>query len=211
MKRRSFFTLASTAPFGLCTSASARPPGEWETKRSEARAQWRKHVEAVYSGTFKSFEGLLRLEVALIDENDKVIEETIQTSDGKETRYTFEGKHLQRWLRPNDGIIKRFRFFWDGREIPLEKRFWNDLGGYRIKRCTVDPDTIVPDLKEDFDDYHNDLNAPKVILSADGGTALIEWVIIDTDACCGHLATMRWLISKNRHVMRHRHTTPNSC
>jgi hypothetical protein len=211
MKRRSFLTLSSAAPLGLCTFASAQQSEEWDKKRDEARAQWQEHEEAVYSGSFKSCEGLLRLEVALIDENDKVTEETIQTPDGEETRYTFQGERLPRRLRPNDGIIKRFRFFWDGREIPLEKRFWNDFGGCRIERCTVDPQTIAPNLNKDFEDYQNELNAPKVILSADGGTALIEWVIIDTDACCDHRATMRWMISKSGHVMRHRHTTPNPC
>lgn len=211
MKRRSFLTLASAAPIGLCASASAHLPEEWETNRDNAQAQWREQEEAVYSGTFESCEGLLRLEVALIDGNDKVAEETIQTPDGQETRYTFEGERLPRWLRPSDGIIKRFRFFWDGKEIAVAKRFWSDFGGCRIKRCTIARETIAHDLGAVFENYQNDLEAPRVILSADGGTALIEWVIIDTDACCGHRATMRWMISKGGHVMRHRHTTPNPC
>ncbi len=211
MKRRSFLTIASATPIGLGVSSYAHVPEEWETKRDEARAQWQEHEEASYAGTFESCEGLLRLEVALIDENDKLTEETIQTPEGEETRYSFEGEHLQRWLYPMAGIIKRFRFFWDGKEISVAKRFWNDFGGCRINRCTLDRQSIASDLCEVFKVYQNDLDAPKVILSADGGTALIEWVIIDTDACCGHRATMRWIISRSGHVMRHRHTTPNPC
>lgn len=196
---------------GFGATARAHAVDEREAMRDEAFAHWQEHEEVVYSGTFESYEGLLRLEVALIDENDKVTEETIRTPDGEETRHTFEGERLPRWLRPGDGIIKRFHFFWDGREIPVAKRFWNDFGGCRIKRCAVDRKTIAPDMSENFEIYHNDLEAPKVMLSADGGTALIEWAIIDTDACCGHRATMRWMISKSGHVMRHRHTTPNPC
>jgi hypothetical protein len=211
MKRRSFLTIASTAPMGFGATALALVTDERETRRDAALTHWREHEEAVYSGIFESREGLLRLEVALIDENDEVTEETIQTLDGEETRYTFAGERLPRWLRPRDGIIKRFRFFWDGREIPITKRYWNDFGGCCIERCTVDLKTIAPELSEFFEEYQNDLDAPKVMLSADGGTALIEWRIIDTDACCGHRATMRWMISKSGHVMRHRHTTPSRC
>jgi hypothetical protein len=211
MKRRSFLTIASAAPISLGVSAFAHEPKEWEKKRDQALAQWREHEATVYSGTFVSCEGLLRLEVALIDENDKVTEETIQTVDGDETRYTFEGERMPRWLRPGQGIIKRFRFFWDGREIPVAKRFWNDFGGCHITRCAIDRKTIHPDLIRYFEEYQNDLEETKVILSADGGTALIEWRIFDTDACCGHRATVRWMISKSGHVMRLRHTTPSRC
>jgi hypothetical protein len=211
MKRRSFFTILSTAPLGLGSVATAHEIEESGIKRDKARAQWQEQEEEVYSGTFKSGDGRLRLEVALIDEKDKVKEETILGPDGEETRYTFEGEILPRWLRPTDGIIKRFRFFWDEKEIPVGKRFWNDFGGCHIDLCKVDPKTIAHDLIADFKDYQNDLKAPKLILSADGGTALIEWVIMDTDACCGHRATMRWMISRSGHVMRHRHTTPNPC
>lgn len=211
MNRRNFLTITSAAPMGFGPTVLAHVADDRETIRDAALAHWREHEEAVYSGTFASCEGLLQLEVALIDERDKVTEEVIQTPDGEETRHTFEGERLPRWLHPGDGIIKRFRFLWDGREIPVAKRFWNDFGGCRIIRCNVDRKTIAPEFGEDFEDYQNDLEAPKVILSADGGTALIEWGIIDTDACCGHRATMRWMISRSGHVMRHRHTTPNPC
>lgn len=211
MKRRSFLTITSAAPMCLGISASAQEVDIPETKEANARAQWQEHEKTFYSGTFESSEGLLRLEVALIDENDEVTEETIQTSDGEATRYTFKGELLPRGLPPMVGIIKRFRFVWDGRKIPVAKRFWNDFGGCRLTRCTVENKTIPPELLPAFDDYQKNLDGPKLILSADGGTALIEWRIIDTGACCGHPATMRWMISKNGHVMRHHHTTPSQC
>jgi hypothetical protein len=211
MKRRSFLSLASFAPVGFTASASALEPDDWETKRNEALTKWREQEETVHSGTFADSKGILRLELALIDGNDKITEEIIPTLDGAERRYSFRGERLPRWLRPEDGIIKSFRFFWDGKEIPVAKRFWNDFGGCRITRCTVERRTIPSELSDLFEEYLGELNGPKVILSADGGTALIEWVIIDTGACCGHTATIRWMISKSGHLMRHRHTTPNMC
>jgi hypothetical protein len=211
MKRRSFLTITSAAPIGLGVPASAQEVDKPETKEANTRGQWQEHEKTIYSGTFESSEGLLRLEVALIDENDEVTQEAIQTSNGEATRYTFKGKPLPRWLPPTVGIIKSFRFVWEGREIPVAERFWNDFGGCRLTRCTVDRNTIPPGLLPAFDRYQNNPDVPELILSADGGTALIEWRIIDTDACCGHPATMRWMISKSGHVMRHRHTTPNRC
>ena len=211
MNRRTFLTLASATPVGLTCTAAGHEPDEWEMKEAAARQEWSQFEERTDSGVFKSLDGNLRLEVALIHENDKVVEETITTHEGEETVYRFEGELLPRWLRPSDGIIKRFRFFWDDREIPVAKRFWNDFGGCHITRCTIDRKTIPKDMGIPFDAYLAELRGPKVSLSADGGTALIEWVITDTGACCGHTATVRWMISKSGHVMRHRHTTPSGC
>lgn len=211
MNRRSFLGLASAAPAALTCTALGHEPNEWEKKEAAAREQWSELLEVAYSGVFQSPEGNLRLEVALIDEHDRVSEETITTPDGEETVYRFEGELLPRWLRPSDGIIKRFRFFWDDKEIPVAKRFWNDFGGCRIVTSKVDRKTIPNDMVRAFESHLEDLAGPKVSLSADGGTALIEWRIIDTEACCGHTATVRWMISKSGNIMRHRHTTPNEC
>jgi hypothetical protein len=71
MKRRSFFTILSTAPLGLGSVATAHEIEESGIKRDKARAQWQEQEEEVYSGTFKSGDGRLRLEVALIEQDPK--------------------------------------------------------------------------------------------------------------------------------------------
>lgn len=209
MKRRSFIAFASVAPIGLAYSAEDQ--GGREERLALAREGWSEHTSAVKSGVFVSSEGNLRLEVSLIDDDDAVSEETIKVDGEEEQVFTFEGMKLPRWHRPQDGIIKRFQFFWDEKEIPVEKRFWNDFGGCRMEKTKLTIDKIPRDEQYEFSDFLEELEGPKVILSANGGTALIEWSIIDMDACCGHRATMRWIISKSGAVMRHRHTTPNPC
>lgn len=209
MKRRSFLALATAAPIGLAHSAEEQ--GGAEERLERIRAGWSEHTNPVKSGVFTSSEGNLRLEVALIDDDDEFTEEIIKVDDEEEHVFTFEGMRLPRWHRPQDGIIKRFRFFWDEREIPVEKRFWNDFGGCRIEKTKLTIDTIPRDQQYEFSEFLEELEGPKVILSADGGTALIEWRVLDVGECCGHRATVRWIISKNGTVMRHRHTTPNPC
>ncbi|MCW1923584.1 hypothetical protein OKA05_13550 [Luteolibacter arcticus] len=206
MKRRTFLSLASVTPVMV-----PRLQAEPEDHAGTARAAWAETVVRQTSGTFISPEGDLRLEVALITKEDEVIEETVPGDGGPESQYTFRGEKLPRWLQPTDGILKVFRFTWKGREVPVAKRFWNDFGGCLIDSTPLKKDQVPEELHPEFDEFLNGLEGPKVILSADGGTALIEWRILDTDACCGHRATVRWIIGKGGAVMRHRHTTPNMC
>jgi hypothetical protein len=206
MKRRTFLSLASATPV-VASGLRAEP----ENNAESARTAWAETVVRRTSGTFVSPEGDLRLEVALITPEDEVTEKTVKGDDGPETHYVFRGEKLPRWLQPTDGILKEFRLTWKDREIPVAKRFWNDFGGCLIKSTPLKKERIPEELHGEFDKFLEELDGPKVILSADGGTALIEWRILDTDACCGHRATVRWIISQSGAVMRHRHTTPSMC
>lgn len=211
MKRRSFLALASIAPIGLAHSAEEEELSPRQKKIYAAREMWYEKVVRVNSGVFKSMDESLRLEVALIDENDLVEEKTIQTEDGEETIYSFKGEELPRWLSPEHGVIKSFRFFWNEKEISIPKRFWSDFGGCAIEKLSEHPKKIDEDHQLEFDDFFEKLDGPKVILSADGGTALIQWNIQDTKGCCGSRSDMRWIISKKGYIMRHRHDLPSMC
>jgi hypothetical protein len=205
MKRRSFLALAAAGPLAGGHSRAA------DDESGRLLSAWWETVERRHAGTFVSEEGELRLEVAMIEESDPVTEETVRGPDGVETVFTFAGEKLPRWVRPSDGVLKRFRFFWNDKEVPIEKRFWNDFGGCRIQATPLTSEKMAEEQRVAFEEFVEGLDRPKVILSADGGTALIEWRIIDTEACCGHRATVRWIIGKSGAVMRHRHTTPSEC
>jgi hypothetical protein len=207
MKRRTFLSLASATP----VAASAAMAEAEDAAGATVRAAWDETVVRGWSGSFVSAEGDLRLEVALINEKDEVTEEIAEGEHGPVSVYFFRGEKLPRWLQPTDGILKEFRLTWKGREIPVAKRFWNDFGGCLIQSTPLKKEHIPEELHGSFDKFLEQLDGPKVILSADGGTALIEWRILDTDACCGHRATVRWIISQSGSVMRHRHTTPSMC
>jgi hypothetical protein len=207
MKRRTFLSLASATP----VAASATWAQADDDAGPTVRAAWEETVARSWSDTFVSTEGDLRLEVALITDKDEVREETVKGDDGPETAYFFRGEKLPRWLQPTDGILQEFRLTWKGREIPVAKRFWNDFGGCLIQSTPLKKEHIPQELHGEFDKFSEELDGPKVILSADGGTALIEWRILDTEACCGHRATVRWIIGRSGAVMRHRHSTPSMC
>ncbi len=212
MKRRSFLALASIAPIGLAHSAEEEKLSTRQQKIETARDMWYEKTVRVKSGVFTSMDGSLRLEVALIDEEkDPVEEKTVQTEDGEMTIYSFKGEELPRWVRPEQGVIKSFRFFWNDKEIPIQKRFWNDFGGCSIDKFPDELKHVDDDLQFEFDDFFENLNGPKVILSADGGTALIQWNIQDTKGCCGSYSDVRWMISKKGYIMRHRHDLPSMC
>ena len=205
MKRRSFLALAAAGPL------AANPSDAADGETARLLEAWQTTVERRHSGVFVSTEGELRLEVALIEESDPVAEETVRGPDGEETVFTFKGSRLPRWVRPTDGVLKSFRFFWNDREVPVEKRFWDDFGGCVIEATPLTAEKMAEEQRLAFEEFLEGLDRPKVILSADRGTALIEWRIIDTEACCGHRATVRWIIGKSGTVMRHRHTTPSMC
>lgn len=211
MKRRSFLALASIAPIGLAHTAEEEKISALQKKIEAAREMWQEKIIRVKSGVFTSIDESLRLEVALIDENDQVEEKTIQTEDGELTIYRFNGEELPRWIQPEHGVIKSFRFFWNDKEIPIPKRFWNDFGGCAIEKLSIDDQKIDAELQYEFDTFIENLDGPKVILSAVGGTALIQWNIQDTSGCCGSRSDVRWMISKKGYIMRHRHNLPSMC
>lgn len=211
MKRRSFFALASIAPIGLAGAAQQDEERARQKKIDAALVKWYEKTFRVKSGVFESDDGSLRLEVALIDENDAVEERVIETEHGELTIYRFNGEDLPRWVRPEHGVIKSFRFFWDKKEIPIPKRFWNDFGGCAIEKFPDELKKVDEDLQFELETFLERLDSPKVILSADGGTALIQWNIQDTSGCCGSRSDMRWMISKKGYIMRHRHDLPSMC
>lgn len=211
MKRRSFLALAAITPVGLTNAAQKDVETTRREKTDAATAIWHEKTLRVKSGVFESDDGSLRLEVALMDENDPVEERIIETEDGELTVYRFDGEDLPRWVSPGDGVIKRFRFFWDKKEIPVPKRFWNDFGGCAIETFPDAEKKVDEDLRSEFETFLESLDSPRVILSADGGTALIQWNIRDTKGCCGSRSDMRWMISKKGHIMRHRHDLPGMC
>lgn len=106
--------------------------------------------------------------------------------------------------------ITQFKLTWDGQNIPIHERFWNDLENVPLKKSAKNPEA--PHKKIDLhkvDPATEEVANPKLMLSADLGTVLIEWRL--DDGCCGVNTTLRWIVSKNGHVLRHRHSPFNPC
>ncbi|MCW1884544.1 hypothetical protein OKA04_07355 [Luteolibacter flavescens] len=134
----------------------------------------------------------------------------IQSTEGKMPDIQLHVKLIKehpdyRW---NDRI-KEFRLVWEGQPVEIADRFWNDLTGLWID---VYPDKEIAKVPEDsrweFDKHLAELHQPKLVLSQDKGTVLIEWSIPQE---CDGRSTIRWIISKKGTVLRHRDTPFHEC
>ncbi len=194
MKRRHFLTISALA--STVTGAFAAEP----------REEWYELVEKVLKFTAKSEDSKLSLEVELFVIPDDEVEE-INDAEGNWVAYSWRGKNLPEGFWRGRSLIKKFDFKWDGKVIPIEERFWNDIAGFEINTILKKP-TLLPEEGYYYETFLSQLRQPRVILSADLGTALIEWV--RGEECDSH-STYRWIISKSGMVLRHRHTPPHEC
>lgn len=172
----------------------SQPPDWWPT------------VEQPTQFTAKSRDGSLKLKVKLVDV--EATERTVKTPHGEETRYYHKGTPLPRDFWPGRRGLVQFELFWDGKRIPIKERFWRDLYGFRIQTSKVDQAQLPDNQKFEFDEFLSRLDQPRVILSEDGGTALIEWK--RPEECDSH-STYRWIITRDGKVLRHCDRPPCGC
>lgn len=200
MKRRNFLTLSALSAASLPVIAN----GENENLEHT----WH---ETITTDALKfravSDEGNLTLDVELILAPEDEITEILDES-GEHECFRYQGKNQPYPFHPGCTVLSRFDFSWDGKAIPVPARFWDDLPGFRIEVSTLDPATLNPELRWKAEEFLAGLRQPKVILSADGGTALVEW---ERPEECDSRSTLRWIISKSGTVLRHRHQPPHDC
>ena len=126
---------------------------------------------------------------------------------GQYAGYSYKGEKLPLRFWPGESLIKKFDLEWDGERIGIERRFWRDLAGFVIQTVPHKP-ALRPENGWNYQEFLNRLRQPRVMLSAEGGTALIEWVRPEE---CDSSSTVRWIISRSGTVLRHRHEPPHGC
>ncbi len=163
--------------------------------------EWWDSVKEVNEFTAVSQEGRLKLTVALIDP-EPVVEKMVKGPNGDFPRHEYQGKLLPLDFYPGRKLLTKFELRWDGKLIPVEERFWNDLAGFEVEISTVDPKSIPIENRWRFKhEFSLQMLQPRIILSAEGGTVLIEWVKReDGDS----QSTTRWIVTKSGTVLRHR-------
>jgi hypothetical protein len=147
-----------------------------------------------------SAEGRLSLEVSLAKPGEEELEEVKEA--GAVVGYSLRGRPLVGGFSPGITIIAQFDLRWDDRPVPVPDRFWNDLAGFRLQVLAVDPETLDLAQRTRAEACQNELDRPRIVLSADEGTALIEWNRVDK---MGLRSTFRWVVSRSGTVLRHRH------
>lgn len=200
MKRRSFLSLSALSAVPVVASAADNSPEpDWyETVSNETL-------------TFKATteEGKITLQVELIRPAEDEVTET-KDPDGPDgaVRFMYKGKVQPYPFYPGNTLLTRFDLTWDGEAMKIPERFWNDLPGFRIQTSTLDPKKLKPELQWKALKFLDSLDQPRLSLSADGGTVLIEW---DRPEECDSRSTIRWIVSKSGAVLRHRHCPPHEC
>jgi hypothetical protein len=170
-------------------------------------AEWWAGVTEELACTVKAEEGDAELRVELRQPDEEKLQ-PVKDADGTLTGYLFEGKRMPEGFWPGRSLIKAFEVRWGGKKIEIPERFWADLAGFRIQKSPLDPSKLPEDQQSEARQFLERLDRPRVIISADGGTLLIEWE--RGEECDGH-STIRWIISKSGTILRHRHTPPHEC
>lgn len=198
MRRRSFISLSALSVVPLAASAADdAPESDWhETVNSDS-----------LSFKAKTEDGKLVLQVELFRPREDEVTEA-KDKKGEFRCYQYKGKDMPYPFYPGNTLLKRFDLFWNGKSMNIPERFWNDLPGFRIEISSLEVDKLKPDLQWKARDFLDKLVQPRLCLSADGGTVLIEWVRHEE---CDSRSTIRWIVSKSGTVLRHRHCPPHEC
>lgn len=181
----------------MAKAADEEPDADWwETINNEAL-------------TFKavSEEGKLVLQVELIRVPEEEIT-NVTAEKGDHLHYLYQGRKMPYPFHPGTTLLTRFDLTWDGKAMNIPERFWNDLPGLRLQISTLDLKKLNPELHWKAHKFLEQLDQPRLSLSAEGGTVLIEW---DRPEECDSRSTIRWIVSKSGTVLRHRHCPPHEC
>jgi hypothetical protein len=199
MKRRSFLSMTGlAAPLPSLTTPvlnAAESPAPVEPDDL-----WWPMVNEVTRFKSVSIEGRLELEVALAHPGEEELEPILQ--EGTVIGYSLSGRPLIGGFVPGISVVTTFDLAWDGRPILIPERFWTDLSGFRLQTLSVDLATLDSEQRTRAASYQAKLDHPRLVLSADQGTALIEW---DRPEKGVNHSTFRWIVSKSGTVLRHRH------
>jgi hypothetical protein len=200
MKRRSFLSISALSAVPVAARAAGEEPdaGWWETTNEEA---------LVFKASTE--EGKITLEVELFRPAEDEVTER-QDPDGPDgaVEFIYQGKVQPYPFYPGNTLLKRFDLTWDGKDMKIPERFWNDLPGLRIQTSSLDPEKVPPEIRWKAEQFLEGLRQPRVSLSAEGGTVLIEW---ERGEECDSHSTIRWIVSKSGVVLRHRHCPPHEC
>jgi hypothetical protein len=206
MNRRSFFKLSAAAAVAAVTPLTAE---EFSAQSSSETPEpnWWDTIEETFTHEAQSDEGSLRLRVTLITP-DNITERTTNVDQDDVIRYEFEGALLPSDFTPDQNLLRAFRFTWDDRVIQIPKSLWWNLSGLRLQTSTLDPMTVPFENRFAAEQFLAGLMQPRLTLSADSTTAMIEW---QRSEDCDSRSTIRWLISRSGTVLRHRYSEGCAC
>lgn len=200
MKRRSFLSLSAFSAVPAATvagaSTAAAAGDDLEAKRL-LHLEWYKTVTS----------NLLSFKAVSPDDRVVLQVELVKPLPGEIARDKttgvshYKGKPLSDRYWDGQTLLTGFDLTWDGKPVSIHPRFWADLVGLDISTSTLDPGSVQDIHRWDADEFLNGLRHPRVTVSADLGTALVEW---ERGEECDGRSMIRWIISRSGTVLRHR-------
>ena len=174
IRRRSFL---SSLAFAIPTARAADDSAgdyeqeyiEWPTE-SLLRGTFHEDVETARDPEEKQPPPELLLTVEL-EEFDR---EKIEFSDNAPPRYL--GRELPAECGNHPTLLRKFDLLWGKVRFTVPENLWKDLGGLRIERMKTPRPPMGDKRILSWQQSDENLFRPRLWKSADGGTALIEWV-----------------------------------
>lgn len=192
MHRRKFIGLAAfAAPAAVVAADGEKPPVD----------DWWAKTEKVTKFTAHSPDRTLVLTVELTTPPLDEITEA-KNDAGELTGYQWKTKRMPSNFVPGENLLTKLHLEWDGKHVPVPEKYWADLACLEIQHCTIHPKDIPVKFAHQFSLFLADLRQPRILLSLDGGTALIEWVRPED---CDSSSTFRWMLNRAGTVLRHRY------
>lgn len=176
------------------------------TQDSDATHWWSTVSESL-SFTTKAEEGDAILRVQLEKPDEERLQE-IKNAEGVVTGYSLDGKKLPERFWPGCSLIKQFQLEWEGKRIDIAERYWTDLAGFLIQESPLRLEELPAEKRSEGEQFLAKLDKPRVYISADRETLLIEW---DRPEECDGRSTIRWIINRSGLILRHTHTPPHEC
>jgi hypothetical protein len=179
MKRRHFLALASAAALPAHAAEPASP--------EPAPRDWWPDVKEVRTFTATSPDGVLQLKVALAPPDDATAKNDAPQRDMK---------------------LTRFDLSWDDKPVPIPRRLWSDLTGFRLQAVKVDESKLTENETLELLQFSRGLERPRLVVSPADNTALIEWQRPEEG---GTNAMVRWMVSRGGTVLRHQEPPEGGC
>jgi hypothetical protein len=201
MKRRKFLVLPllGAAGAGIGRAAADGGPGKWQESLQYHRHYTAESYEPPSAEAIRP-PARATLEVELdIPGGERVV--ALTGDNGEVKGYKLDGKKAPEGFSPGASVLTKFKLRWDGKEVPIAERFWSDLLRLQIVTSDLTTKQVATEHVGQLIEFHAKLMHPRVMISAEEGTLLIEWARREEGE--GH-STLRWMVSRNGTVLRHR-------
>jgi len=203
MKRRNFLAMpllgAAGVGMGRAGAAADDLPAKWrESLRYDQRYTAESYEAPSAEGIRPAPRATLEVELDIAG-GTRV--EALTGEDGVVKGYKVDGKAAPAGYSPGASVLRKFKLRWDGKEVPIAERFWSDLLRLEIVTSDLTTKQVGAEQVGQLIEFHAKLRHPRVMISAEEGTLLIEWARPEED---GGQSTIRWIVSRTGTVLRHR-------